>query len=187
MRGPKPPSVALSPAERAALVQVVRRHTTPQQVALRARIVRGAGAGHANAHIARDLGVTLATVRLWRTRWRALQAITLADLSVVDRLADAPRSGKPVRITDAQVCHIIALACEAPARSGRPISQWTGREVAEEIMARGIVDRISGRHAARLLKRGPSNRTAGATGCPPRTTVTSRPRLRTSARAIPKH
>jgi putative transposase len=164
MRGPKPPTVTLSPAERAALAQVVRRHTTPQHVALRARIVRAAGAGHPNAHIARDGAVTLDTVRRWRGRWLARQAITLADLPVADRLADAPRSGKPVRITDAQVCHIIELACAAPARSGRPISQWTGREVAAEIMARGIVDRISGRHATRLLKRGISSPTAGASG-----------------------
>ena len=164
MRGPKPAPLTLAVAERAALDQFVRRHTTPQQLALRARIVLAAGAGHANAHIARDLGVTLDTVRLWRRRWRALQAIALADLPVADRLADAPRSGKPACITPAQVCQIIALACEAPARSGRPISQWTAREVAAEVVARGIVDRISGRHAARLLKRGISNRTAGAIG-----------------------
>jgi putative transposase len=79
-------------------------------------------------------------------------------------LTDAPRSGKPVRITDAQVCQIVALACEAPDQSGRPISQWTGREIAEEIQRRGIVAEISGRHAARLLKRGRSSRTAGGTG-----------------------
>jgi putative transposase len=56
------------------------------------------------------------------------------------------------------------LACETPAGSARPISHWTGREVADEITKRGIVDRISGRHAARLLKRGISNRTASAIG-----------------------
>jgi hypothetical protein len=79
-------------------------------------------------------------------------------------LADAPRAGRPTRITDAQVCQIIELACAAPDQTGRPISQWTGREIADEVMARGIVERISGRHAARLLKRGHSNPTAGATG-----------------------
>jgi len=39
------------------------------------------------------------------------------------------------------------------------MSQWTGREVADEIKQRGIVGQISPRHAARLLKRGISNRT----------------------------
>jgi putative transposase len=83
---------------------------------------------------------------------------------VLERLADAPRSGAPVRITDQQVCRILELACEAPERSGRPISQWSEREIADEVRSRKIVEQISDRHAARLLKRGLSNRTNGATG-----------------------
>jgi hypothetical protein len=83
---------------------------------------------------------------------------------VLDRLTDALRPGKPRRIGDEQICQIVALACEAPERSGRPISQWTGREFADEIMARGIVEQISERHAARLLKRGTCSRTAFAIG-----------------------
>ena len=78
---------------------------------------------------------------------------------MVDRLTDAPRPGTPGRITDAQVAQIVALACEPPANADRPISQWTSREIADEIKQRGIVDQISGRHAARLLKRGISNPT----------------------------
>ena len=78
--------------------------------------------------------------------------MTLADRSVEERLTDAPRSGQPARITDEQVCQIIALACEAPERSGCPISPWTGREIAAEIKRRGIVAEISERHAARLLE-----------------------------------
>ena len=81
-----------------------------------------------------------------------------------ERLTDAPRSGAPARITAEQVCQIVALACEAPGQSGRPISQWTGREVADEVVARGIVPAISPRHAGRLLKKGTSSRTASATG-----------------------
>jgi putative transposase len=164
MRGPKPPTIELRTAERDALEQLVRRHTTPQQLALRARIVLAAAAGSNNSQIARQEAVNLDTVRLWRSRWRSLQAIPLAELSVEERLADAPRPGKPVRITDEQVCQIVALACEAPEHSGRPISQWTGREIADELKRRGIVAQISGRHAARLLKRGRSSHTAGATG-----------------------
>jgi putative transposase len=164
MRGPKPPTIELIAAEREALEQLVRRHTTPQQLALRARIVLAAAAGANTSQSARQEAVNLDTVRLWRSRWLGVQAIPLADLTVEERLTDAPRSGKPVRITDEQVCQIVALACEAPAHSGRPISQWTGREIAAELKRRGIVAEISGRHAARLLKRGRSSRTAGAPG-----------------------
>jgi transposase len=133
-------------------------------MALRARIVLAAAEGQNNAQIARQLGVSIDMVRLWRERWLILRPVSLEDLSVADRLSDAPRPGRPRRITDEQVCQIVKLACEAPERSGRPISQWTGREIAEEIQRRGIVDRISGRHAARLLRRGICSRTSGGTG-----------------------
>ena len=98
------------------------------------------------------------TVRHWRNRWLLLQSLPLTELSVEEPLADAPRAGKPATITDEQVCRIVALACEARSRSGRPISQWSSQEIAEEIKQRGIVSQISSRHAARLLKRGRSNR-----------------------------
>jgi Homeodomain-like domain len=75
----------------------------------------------------------------------------LAELSVEERLADAPRAGAPARITAEQACRIIALACEAPGASERPIGQWTAREVADEVLKRGIVERISPRHVGRLL------------------------------------
>lgn len=144
----------LTAAERQELERVVRARSTAQQVALRARIVLLAAEGGTNVAVGRQVGVSREAVRLWRDRWVALRAVPLQDLSVEERLSDAPRPGAPARITGEQVCAIVALACEAPERSGRPISQWTGREIAEEITRRGIVATISTRHAARLLKRG---------------------------------
>lgn len=91
-------------------------------------------------------------------------AQALADLSVSERLEDAPRPGKPATITAEQLCQIVALACETPRESKRPISQWSGREIADEIKKRHIVEQISPRHARRLLKRGICNRTVSATG-----------------------
>ncbi len=159
MRGPKPPTIDLGDAERHELESLLRRHSTPQQLALRARIVLAAADGTNNCQIARQLNVSIDMVRRWRERWLVLQPVAVDDLPVLDRLTDAPRSGKPVRITAEQVAKIVALACEPPAEAQRPISQWTSRELADEIRNRGIVDQISGRHAARLLKRGTSNRT----------------------------
>jgi hypothetical protein len=80
--------------------------------------------------------------------------VSLDDLSIEDRLEDLPRPGTPPRLTADQVCQIAQLACEKPEDAGRPISQWTGREIADEIKMRGIVDTISPRHASRLLKKG---------------------------------
>jgi putative transposase len=159
MHGPAPTQVRLSDDERAALEALVRRHTTPQQVALRARLILAAATGANNTQIGAQIGLSRESVRLWRERWVAGQDIPLADLPVEDRLADAPRPGAPRRFSAEQLCQITELACAAPQTLGRPITQWTSREVAAEILARGIVDRISPRHAARLLKRGRSNRT----------------------------
>lgn len=155
MPGPKPLTLELSAEERSELQALVRRHTTAQQIAQRARIVLRAAEGQTNSAIARELGLDPDTVRSWRSRWHGLQAVSLEDLSVEERLEDLPRSGRPPEITAEQVCQVVALACEAPQISGRPISQWTGAEIAAEVMRRGIVERISPRHARRLLKRGP--------------------------------
>jgi transposase len=80
-------------------------------------------------------------------------------LSTEERLDDLPRPGAPAQFSADQRCQIEQLACEAPEKAGRPISQWTGREIANELVARGIVETISARHAARLLKRGDGSRT----------------------------
>jgi hypothetical protein len=52
-------------------------------------------------------------------------------------LQDAPRPGVRPKFTAEHRSQMAALACEAPAKAGRPISQWTGREIAEELKARG--------------------------------------------------
>ena len=156
--------VVLSEKEQEGLTRISRRYRSEQQVALRARIVLAAAQGQSNAQIARQLAINVDTARLWRDRWVGLQGIDLDTLSMTERLQDAPRPGKRPEITAQQRCQIAALACEVPAKAGRPISQWTGREIADEVMARGILKQISPRHAARLLKKGGSNRTASATG-----------------------
>ena len=153
MPGPKPTEVKLSTEDSQDLAQLIRRHSTPQQIALRARIVVAAAAGLRNAQIARQEGVSVVMVRRWRDRWATLASIPREELSAEERLADLPRPGAPARITADQVCRIVALACEDPEDTGRPISQWTSREIADEVKKRGIVKEISPRHAARLLKR----------------------------------
>lgn len=153
MAGPKPIQIKLSETERQELHKLIRRHNVGQQKAIRGRVILMAADGKSNAEIARDMHVTLDTVRLWRKRWVDLQPITLDDLSIEERLEDLPRPGAPARITAEQACQISALACEKPEDSERPITHWTAREVADEVIRRGIVAKISPRHAARLLKR----------------------------------
>jgi transposase len=153
MPGPKPPEIVVSSAERTALERLVRAHATGQQLAVRARIVLLAADGLSTSAVARRLGLDVSTARHWRARWRAYRDVPLTEAGVAVRLADAPKPGAPARLTPEQVCRILALACEQPAGSDRPISQWSARELADEIVRRGITERISPRHAGRLLKR----------------------------------
>jgi putative transposase len=153
MKGPKPPAISLSDAERLALEKLIKAHSTEQRLVPRARIILSASTGLNNEQVARELDIGIDMARQWRDRWLLLQPIPLTDLTVEERLQDRYRSGKSSQITADQMCQIMALACEKPEQSERPISQWTGREIADEIMKRGIVASISPRHAARLLKR----------------------------------
>lgn len=153
MPTPKAQVIKLTEKERQELEKLVSKHQTGQQMALRARIVLAASVGQTNTVIAEKYEVKHDTVKLWRNRWAKLQDISLDDLSVEQRLSDGPRPGAPRRITADQRCKIEALACEQPENSERPISQWTAREIADEVMKRKIIESISARHAARLLKR----------------------------------
>src|SRR3989440_2730621 len=161
-KGPKPAELTLNGEERKDLEELVRRHSTPQQLAKRGRMILAAAEGKRNAEIARELRVSVDTVRSWRMRWIGLQAVPLSELSVSERLTDVPRPGRPSEISAEQTCQMVALACEQPKE--RPISQGTGREIADEVMRRGIVPTIYPRHAARGLKTGISDRIRCAIG-----------------------
>src|SRR6516225_8700104 len=110
---------------------------------------------------ARELDVWPKTVRYWRGRWRQAPAAQ----SVSERLADAPRSGAPATYTPEQICAVIAMTCEKPSDSERPISHWSQREIADEAIRRGLVPRISQRSVGRFLKKKQtSSRIASAIG-----------------------
>jgi putative transposase len=147
--GPKPPAVPLTETEREELKALVRAHKTSQQIALRARIILLLATGLDAHEVARRLETTRPTVRLWRRHW-----FERVEARGIERLQDDPRPGTPQTFTAEQWCQIMALACESPELSGRPISHWTPREVADEAIKRGIVKQISVRHVGRFLKSG---------------------------------
>ncbi len=143
MRGPKPEPVTWSEGERNDLEQLVHRHSTAQQQAVRARIILAAAEGKNNSQIARELDGCVDTVRHWRMRWIGLQAATLDDLPVKERLWGVPRPGRPAQITAEQTCQMVAMACEQPKE--RPISHWTKP-------THDMVDTCCGCYATLLIK-----------------------------------
>jgi transposase len=140
--------VLVTDRERQQLNTLEGQATGPQQLAVRARIILRAGQGVGVRPTADTLGIGRSTVQGWRRRWTQNP-----DASVAERLSDAPRPGTPATFTAEQMCAIVALACEAPPDSGRAITHWTQREIAEEAMKRGIVDSISSRSIGRFFKR----------------------------------
>ena len=151
MPGPKPPTVPLSEEERQALHTMIRAHKTPQHLSFRAHVILLLAEGLTAPDVARRLGTTRTTVRRWRRHW-----LKRPGCAVPERLQDAPRPGAPATFSAEQWCQIIALACELPEASGRPISHWTPRELADEACKRGIVATISKRQVGRFLQSGRS-------------------------------
>ena len=84
--------IVLGDEERRALEGLMRGHTTPQQMALRARMILHCDDGVGVREIARRLGVWPKTVRRWHKRWLS----SAPGVAVAARLSDAPKSGAPV-------------------------------------------------------------------------------------------
>lgn len=139
----------LAAAQHQALEAMVRKHTSPQQLVIRARIILLAAQGQGIRATAARLHIARGRVQSWRRRWLTAPAAA----GVAERLADLPRPGAPATYTPEQICAIVALACESPDASGRPISQWTQQELADEAVKRGLVGSISQRSVGRFLKR----------------------------------
>jgi putative transposase len=159
------PRVQLTARQRACLEQIARRQTSPQRLVRRAKILLALETGATQCYVTRQLHLNRGTVHAWRQRWLAL-ASKLEQMEVdgdsdkvltamiVAALTDHPRSGTPATFTAEQIVQIVAVACEDPVASGRPISHWTPREVAEEVRQRGIVETISTRRVGRFLTSG---------------------------------
>jgi putative transposase len=152
-------AITLSGEQEQELERLARAHSTPQKLAERARIILMASQGTGVRATARRLGVWPKTVRQWRKRWLGCQQ----EARLVERLADAPRPGAPATFTPEQICAIVALACEAPAASGLPLTHWSQSELAREAVRRGIVESISHSTVGAFLKGG---RAAAASGSP---------------------
>ena len=165
MGGPPPATIELSTRQRALLERLRQRQTAPQRLIRRVLILLALAANPCLQTAARDLGLNRISVRLWRDRWRdAAEALAQAEKDdlpdsqllglIQGLLADAPRPGGPATFTPEQIVQIVAVACEPPAKSGRPISHWTHRELADEVKNRQIVKAIAPRTVGRFLKTG---------------------------------
>jgi putative transposase len=146
--------------QQAILQTMVRSSTCPQAVAQRARMILLAFDGLWNEGIAEQVGCERHAVGPWRRRWAdAFDRLVLIECcekpsalprAIEGLLSDLPRPGAPGKFTAEQVTQILAVACEDPEDSGRPVTHWTPRELADEVVKRKIVASISARHVGRF-------------------------------------
>ena len=98
-----PKILNLSDSQRHELQQLINRHNTPQQIALRAKIILMASDGKNNREIVRSFDINRHTARLWRNRWLDTQG---KELSTLERLQDSERAGTPVKFSMEQVIEL---------------------------------------------------------------------------------
>lgn len=152
--------VRVSEKQLAMLEELSRSRTEARGIVQRATIIVLGFRGLRNEEIAVQAGLNRQQVGVWRQRWRdAWDALCLWECTEPHRLregilgvlSDAPRPGSPGTFTAEQVAAILAVACESPKLSGRPINRWTHRELRDEVVQRGIVDSISVSQVGRYL------------------------------------
>jgi hypothetical protein len=157
----KAAKIIISERQQKLLQEFSKSRTVSKCVAQRATIILLGFAGLLNEQIALQVGLNRMQVGIWRQRWRdAWDSLCVWECAephrlreaILDVLADAPRPGTPPTFTAEQVSQIVALACEPPKLSGRPIDHWTHRELRDEVIKRKIVADISVSQVGRFLR-----------------------------------
>jgi len=85
-----------------------------------------------NTAIARGVGCSLDTVRVWRKRWQTHQS-----------LKDLPRPGAKRTFSPSQRAQLTALACSCPANHGKVFKRWNSEKLAAVAVEKKIVNQIS--------------------------------------------
>ena len=158
------------------------RRTIQTHFKTRINLLLKAKKGESNSQIARDLSISLNTVKTWRRRWQGhyeqlceyekgmkSQGLSEHDYlqELLSHLRDNPRSGTRKRISLEEEQQIVALASEQPQDYGVEMTSWTHEMLAKVAIGQGIVGKISSRHVGNILKKANCNPTSRSTGSSP--------------------
>ena len=136
--------------EKTILETLLKKHSTPQNIARRAKIILLANnAEMTYTAIADSMNIKSCDITKWTKRWCERSDIEDTE----ERLQDDPRSGRPSEITPEQWCRVMALACERPEDHGVPITHWSHSTLTAEIIKQGIIEKISQSHVGDFLKK----------------------------------
>jgi len=148
----------LSEMQKSILQTIVKKRDSGQHLVRRAHAILLTAECQKDKEVAEQVELCERTVYTWRLRWNrhverfaAIEAEDkdkkekeqdLRKFIVGEVLADDPYNGVRGKYTAEQITQLYAIACEKPEDSGRPISHWSYRELADEMAKRGIVERI---------------------------------------------
>lgn len=107
------------------LQSLVRTRTEQAQIVDRARMLIYKSQGESYSIIADRLGVNVNTVKLCVKKYQ--------EGGLENALHDAPRSGRPNEITDADIAWVCRIACLRPADLGKANELWTITSLKEYI------------------------------------------------------
>ena len=125
-------AIILNPSDQAQLERWASAHGTPQQVALRCRIVLAAGGGQQNKVVAANLNVSRPTVNLWRKR--------VQDLGIGQVWEIAPGRGRKARYGQARRDAIIKATLQTKPKG---MTHWSCRTMAkEQKISKATVNRL---------------------------------------------
>jgi transposase len=113
-------TLSLSPAERQQIQQWLAAHGTPQQVALRGRIILAVAAGQCDSAIARQLKINRKTVMLWRSRFGVEGLESLWEV--------APGRGRKPTYGPEKIKAIVNATLQTKPKG---MTQWSCRLMAE--------------------------------------------------------
>lgn len=153
--------IRVSEQQLVVVSELRRSRSAPKGVVQRASIIELGFRGLRNVQIVDHVKLNRQQVGVWRQRWRdAWEALCVWESNephrlregILEVLSEAPRPGSPGTFTAEQVAQIVALACESPKLSDRPINRWTHQELRDEVVKRQIVSSISVAQVGRYLQ-----------------------------------
>lgn len=158
-------AIILTEKQRRILSKLHTSHAGQYRYKLRAKIILDSADHRRTKDTLAELNIVASTVGKWRDRWNnaseKLACIERDEIkgieyerAICDILDDLPREGTPAKFSAEQICKIISVACEAPEKSGLPLSHWSLPSLAAELVKRQIVDSISTSQLHVFLKSG---------------------------------
>jgi transposase len=155
--------VSLEAFEQELLIKIIHRRSVSAFLKRRVKAVLAASTGKQNKEISAEDGLESHFVSRWRKRWSlAHQHWRESDSTLrppitehllLSWLHDKKGRGRKNHFTPDQRTKVVALCRESPEESGFPVTHWSAERLAKAAIARHIVDTISQRTVARILKK----------------------------------